>query len=100
MHRLVPPIAVAVVAIAAAGWHLQTAAAPLITHGVVVRVVDGDTIDVSGGGRTEDVRLLGMDTPETVDPRKPVGRPGSKVVAATCPGGRDPGPLQPPGARD
>src|SRR5205085_3089746 len=38
----------------------------------VARVVDGDTIVVHLGGRTETVRLLGIDTPETVDPRKPV----------------------------
>jgi micrococcal nuclease len=38
----------------------------------VSRVIDGDTIVVSLGGRDETVRLLGMDTPETVDPRKPV----------------------------
>jgi micrococcal nuclease len=32
---------------------------------LVVRVVDGDTIDVAVGGRTERVRLLGIDAPET-----------------------------------
>lgn len=31
---------------------------------VVERVVDGDTLDVVIGGRTERVRLLGIDTPE------------------------------------
>lgn len=31
---------------------------------VVTHVVDGDTIDVLIGGRTERVRLLGIDTPE------------------------------------
>lgn len=31
---------------------------------VVVAVIDGDTIDVSIAGRTERVRLLGIDTPE------------------------------------
>ena len=36
---------------------------------VVERVVDGDTIVVAGVGR---VRLIGVDTPETVDPRRPV----------------------------
>lgn len=35
----------------------------------VERVVDGDTIVVGGGER---VRFIGIDTPETVDPRKPV----------------------------
>jgi micrococcal nuclease len=39
---------------------------------VVTRVVDGDTIVVTVPGSTEKVRLIGVDTPETVDPRKPV----------------------------
>ncbi len=38
----------------------------------VVKVVDGDTIDISINGKTERLRLIGIDTPETVDPRKPV----------------------------
>ena len=38
----------------------------------VVRVVDGDTVDVSIGGAVERIRLIGIDTPETVDPRRPV----------------------------
>ena len=38
----------------------------------VVKVVDGDTIDVSINGKVERVRLIGINTPETVDPRKPV----------------------------
>ena len=32
----------------------------------VTRVVDGDTIEIEGG---EKVRYIGIDTPETVDPR-------------------------------
>lgn len=38
----------------------------------VMKVVDGDTIDVLINGKTERIRLIGMDTPETVDPRKVV----------------------------
>jgi len=38
----------------------------------VVKVVDGDTIDVLIGEKTERIRLIGINTPETVDPRKPV----------------------------
>lgn len=38
----------------------------------VVRVVDGDTVDVTIDGQTVRLRLIGMDTPETVDPRSPV----------------------------
>lgn len=36
----------------------------------VNRVVDGDTIAVNIDGTVEKVRLIGVDTPETVDPRK------------------------------
>lgn len=36
---------------------------------LVTKVIDGDTIEVEGG---EKVRYLGVDTPETKDPRKPV----------------------------
>jgi micrococcal nuclease len=38
----------------------------------VVRVIDGDTIVARIGTREERIRLIGIDTPETVDPRKPV----------------------------
>jgi micrococcal nuclease len=38
----------------------------------VVRVVDGDTVEVLIGGREEDVRYIGVDTPETVKPGTPV----------------------------
>jgi micrococcal nuclease len=38
----------------------------------VVRVVDGDTIHVLLHGRDTDIRLIGIDTPETVDPGEPV----------------------------
>ncbi|MDD2646484.1 MAG: thermonuclease family protein [Patescibacteria group bacterium] len=38
----------------------------------VIKVVDGDTIDVDLDGKTERLRLIGIDTPETVDPRKVV----------------------------
>ena len=38
----------------------------------VVKVVDGDTIDVSINGETKRLRLIGINTPETVDPRTPV----------------------------
>ena len=35
----------------------------------VIRVIDGDTIELEDGRR---VRYIGIDTPETVDPQKPV----------------------------
>jgi micrococcal nuclease len=36
---------------------------------LVTRVIDGDTIEIEGG---QHVRYIGINTPETVDPRKPV----------------------------
>ena len=39
---------------------------------MVVRVIDGDTIVVALDGKNRTVRLLGIDTPEVVDPRRPV----------------------------
>lgn len=38
----------------------------------IVKVTDGDTITAIIRGKNESIRLLGIDTPETVDPRKPV----------------------------
>lgn len=38
----------------------------------VVKVIDGDTVVVSIDGKNETLRLIGIDTPEMVDPRKPV----------------------------
>jgi len=49
----------------------------------VVRVVDGDTIVVLQNGKKENVRLIGVDTPETVDPRKPVQCFGKEASAFT-----------------
>jgi micrococcal nuclease len=39
---------------------------------LVTRAVDGDTIEVRFGGEEEDVRYIGVDTPETVKPGAPV----------------------------
>lgn len=38
----------------------------------IVEVIDGDTIKVDYEGKTETVRLIGLNTPETVDPRTTV----------------------------
>ena len=47
---------------------------------LVERVVDGDTIIVEGVGR---VRLIGVDTPETVHPNRPVEFFGKEASAFT-----------------
>ncbi len=46
----------------------------------VERVIDGDTIVLDGGER---VRLIGVDTPETVHPNKPVEYYGKEASAFT-----------------
>lgn len=38
----------------------------------VTKVTDGDTIHIEMDGRDEKVRLIGINTPETVDPRRTV----------------------------
>lgn len=38
----------------------------------MVSVTDGDTLKINLNGKTETIRLIGIDTPETQDPRKPV----------------------------
>ena len=50
---------------------------------VVTRVVDGDTLVVDIAGQEERVRLIGVDTPETVHPNKPVERFGKEASAFT-----------------
>ena len=45
---------------------------PAAPNATVVRAVDGDTIVVRIRGRTERVRLIGVDTPETKKPNTPI----------------------------
>jgi micrococcal nuclease len=45
---------------------------PSQARAFVVRAVDGDTIEVRIGKQLEDVRYIGVDTPETVKPDTPV----------------------------
>jgi micrococcal nuclease len=62
-------LALLVSALTSAPAQAQSVTVPV----TVVHVVDGDTVDVDfDDGRTERLRLIGIDTPEIVDPRKPV----------------------------
>ena len=36
----------------------------------IIKIVDGDTICIERDGKSESVRLIGVDTPETVNPKK------------------------------
>lgn len=56
----------------------------------VFRVVDGDTLELVHGGSRKSARLVGVDTPETKDPRKPVecyGPEAARFVSTTLPPG-------------
>lgn len=49
----------------------------------VTEFVDGDTIKVDMDGKIETIRMIGMDTPETHDPRKAVQCFGLAAAAYT-----------------
>lgn len=68
----------------------RNAATPFASEPTVVDVIDGDTIDVRVGYERHRVRLLGIDTPETKDPRKPVecfGPEASRYTTSLLPEG-------------
>lgn len=53
-------------------WDGGAETGPASARAFVVRAVDGDTIEAQIGDRVEDVRYIGVDTPETVKPGEPV----------------------------
>jgi micrococcal nuclease len=65
------------------GWWLGVARHDSPGPVRVVAVVDGDTVEVAHGRRRETVRLLGVDTPETVHPLRPVECFGPEASAFT-----------------
>jgi micrococcal nuclease len=78
-------VASVVAAASVLGWWLgeqRRTAEPQVR---VVRAIDGDTIVVARpGGARETIRILGVDTPETHDPRKPVQCYGPEAAAYTA----------------
>lgn len=65
---------VAVAVVLARPWELVHLGGepPRSAWAYVLRAVDGDTIEVRLDGEREDVRYIGVDTPETVKPGTPV----------------------------
>lgn len=59
----------------------QAEGGPARAVALVTRVVDGDTIEAEIDGEEEDVRLIGVDTPESVTPGEPVGCFGPRASA-------------------
>jgi micrococcal nuclease len=84
-RRKAVPLAVAILALLV--WlarnytdFLTPKPAPSGEWRVVVRVIDGDTLELDGAER---VRLIGVNTPESVDPRRPVEYFGKEASAFT-----------------
>lgn len=84
---------VGLLAVGGIGTAVVVAAAPdtpSAEQAVVTHLVDGDTFDVSVDGRTERIRMLNIDTPETKDPDKDVqclGPEASEHLASLIPVG-------------
>lgn len=76
-------VAVAVLLVVASGATDPAEPASDGGSGIVVRVIDGDTVDVDVSGRKERVRLIGVDTPESVAPDRPVQCYGAEASART-----------------
>ena len=55
----------------------------LRSNATIVRVIDGDTVDAKIMGHEERIRLIGIDTPETVKPHTPVQCYGPDASAFT-----------------
>jgi micrococcal nuclease len=68
----------------------RNSSTPYAAEPTVIETIDGDTIDVRIGYKRQRIRLLGIDTPETKDSRKPVqcfGREASERTEELLPPG-------------
>lgn len=59
----------------------RLAKGPVSTGWRITRIVDGDTVDATRRGRTLTLRLIGIDTPETVHPTEPIECFGPQATA-------------------
>src|SRR3954464_4114852 len=83
--RRIAPFALLIVAVAVVLVHGHGAQpATAFGQAQVVRVVDGDPIRVRLGDRTERVRYIGVDTPESVKPGTPVQCFAKRAAAANA----------------
>ena len=76
-------VVVVVVVASLVGWWLGEAHRAADAPWRVERVDDGDTIEVVRGSESDVIRLLGIDTPETHHPTKPVQCFGPEASAFT-----------------
>jgi endonuclease YncB( thermonuclease family) len=81
MRKLILTLSLAVLV---ACGSTQARQASVHMKGTVIKHADGDTIYVDVNDKIVKVRLLGVDTPETHDPRKPVQCYGPEASAFTA----------------
>ena len=83
--RIAGALAVVVVGASALGWWIGDQRGAATPEARVIEAIDGDTVVVAfGDGRTDTVRLLGIDTPETHHPTKGVQCYGPEAAAFTA----------------
>jgi micrococcal nuclease len=82
-HSRVVVVVTVLAAASVAGWWVGDQRRAADTPYRVVDVVDGDTIEVARGSSRDTIRLLGIDTPETHHPTKPVQCYGPEASAYT-----------------
>lgn len=80
---LTAAVTLAVAAVSSACTGDEAAVSRDGANATVVRVVDGDTVQVDIDGQREKLRLIGIDTPETVKPDTPVQCYGPEASAFT-----------------
>ncbi len=79
MARRIAILALLAIGVVACGGASPRSSGPAVTpltgpgtFATVTRVVDGDTLKAQIAGRTETVRIIGLDTPESVKPGTPI----------------------------
>src|SRR6476659_9453316 len=82
MRRIAPVILLLAVAVVLVAHRRDHPRATTFGRAQVLRVVDGDTIRVRLDGRSERVRYIGVDTPESVKPGTPVQCFAERAAAA------------------
>jgi micrococcal nuclease len=83
MHRTILCIAVLATACRPGTSPAPITPTALQPNATMLRVIDGDTIDVTVDGHRERVRLIGIDTPETKKPNTPVQCFGPEATTFT-----------------
>lgn len=85
MKKIVASILIILISILAVLTYNTSIPTPNISYDtyLVTRIIDGDTFEINYNSQTETVRLLSVDTPETVHPTIPVEDYGKEASSFT-----------------